>query len=255
MQKGWLFIFMFLLIAAASYPESTSMTADTGEPSGDSGCGVGDGCNIKCLNGDPDCSCETQMGNFCNEGYICRGRLLENLENTICCSIPCEKKLIIKPEFISGLLEDDILPEREYNELKLFLTGLLAALLVYFAIDMWESRNSLAYFVEREIEDAENMGKKIFRHKHKKPKKEPIKKIKTITPLIENVMEDLNKDERETIIKLIGKEGIKKEELRAVLGFNRDKMDYALIKLARRNIISLKGDRENPSIYFREWIK
>ena len=195
------------------------------------------------------------MGNFCNERYVCRGRLLKNFENTICCSVPCEKKITIKPESISGLLEDDLLPEREYNEIKLFLIGLLAALLVYFAIDVWESRNSLAYFVEKEIEGAENMGKKIFRHKHKKQKKERIKKIKTITPLIENVMEDLNKDERATILKLIGKEGIKKEELRIILGFNRDKMDYALIKLARRDIITLKGDRENPRIYFREWIK
>lgn len=247
--------FIFLLLVSLVYSESVRITSWPSDPSEDAGCGVGDGCNLKCLDGDLDCSCESQRGNLCGEEYVCREKLLKNWENSICCSASCEKRVLIKSESISYLLEKDEPAEKEYNELKLFFVGFLAAILIYFVLDLWESRNSLAYFVEMEIENVESKGKKILKRKGKKIKKERPKKIKTITPLLQNIMEDLSRDERDTILKLIGKEGIKKEELRIVLGFNRDKMDYSLIKLARRNIIRLRGDEENPKIYFKDWVK
>ncbi len=252
MQKRILFL-VFLLIIPIAYADTLWITAGPSEPAEDAGCGIGDGCNLKCLDGDLDCSCDAQNGDACSEDKICKGKSLKNWENSVCCSTACEKRISIKTESISSLLEKEK-PE-EYNELKLFLVGLLAALLVYFALDLWESRNSLAYFVEAEVENLESKGKDILKNKRKKQKKERYKKTKTITPLLENIMEDLSRDEREVILKLIGKEGIKKEELKIVLGFNKDKIDYSLIKLARRDIIKLKGDEENPKIYFKEWVK
>ncbi len=255
MQKRGLFIFIFLFVVPIVYSESVGITSEPSEPTGDAGCGVGDGCNLKCLDGDLDCSCESQRGNLCSEEYVCREKLLKNWENSICCSVQCEKRVFIKSESISYLLEKDEPAEKEYNELKLFFAGLLVAILIYFVLDLWESRNSLAYFVEAETGNLDNKGKEILKRKGKKIKKERPKKIKTITPLLQNIMEDLSRDERDTILKLIGKEGIRKEELRIVLGFNKDKIDYSLIKLARREIIRLRGDEENPKIYFKDWVK
>lgn len=242
--------------------ESVGLGEGPSEPSEDAECGVGDGCNLKCLDGDLDCSCSSQKGNICNNDQICRGRLLKNWEGVQCCSINCEERVFINPKSIVGLFEDKevIVEEKEdYGELKFFALGLLVGLLFYFALDMWESRNSLAYFVEREIEVAEEKGKRIFKARKKKlaegKKGDKTKRIKAITPLLSNLMEDLHRDEKNVVMKLIGKEGIKKEELMVVLGYDRDKINYSLIKLARRGIIKLKGDDENPRIYFGEWLK
>ena len=52
-------------------------------------CGEGDGCDITCPEGDKDCTCNILKGYECSVNQDCKGTLLKNYGNKMCCSKEC----------------------------------------------------------------------------------------------------------------------------------------------------------------------
>jgi len=84
-------------------------------------------------------------------------------------------------------------------------------------------------------------------------KEEPLKSVK-INDLMLNVIESLQGDEKRIAQKLIEGEGIKTSKLRDILGLNKNKMEIALSKLERRQIIKERTD-DDSKLYFNDWLK
>lgn len=249
------------------------------------GCGSMDGCNTRCFEGDSDCTCDIQSGFICEENELCKGRLLKNWGNRICCSMKCEKEginlsnvinlLNVKNKSEEGNITNNsldveiknLIGNKQYPlalMIAIFLIGI--AFGVIFGMD--KTRNAISDFAKKEIETLEEEGKMgveffkkekgVISEKLKNKKKEnvkPQKKIQTITPLLSNIMESLTDDENKVIMKIIENEGLSKEELKLKTGFSKEKFDYCLLKLVRRQLVNLRREEINPKIYINDWLK
>lgn len=88
----------------------------------------------------------------------------------------------------------------------------------------------------------------------KKDVKAEAKQVK-LNPLILKILDTLYGDE-ETVFKIVlDSEGVKKDDIREQLGWDRIRMEQALIKLERKQVVKLKGAEENPKIYVYGWMK
>ena len=95
---------------------------------------------------------------------------------------------------------------------------------------------------------------KQIKEKIKLPQaKEPLKPVK-INDLMLNVIESLEGDEKRITQKLIEGEGIRISKLREILSINKTKMEIALSKLERRQIIKERTD-DDAKLYFNDWLK
>src|SRR3989344_3784329 len=95
---------------------------------------------------------------------------------------------------------------------------------------------------------------KQIKEKIKLPQaKEPLKPVK-INDLMLNVIESLEGDEKRITQKLIEGEGIRISKLREILSINKTKMEIALSKLERRQIIKERTD-DDSKLYFNDWLK
>ena len=95
---------------------------------------------------------------------------------------------------------------------------------------------------------------KQIKEKIKAPQaKEPLKPVK-INDLMLNVIESLEGDEKKITQKLIEGEGIRISKLREILSINKTKMEIALSKLERRQIIKERTD-DDSKLYFNDWLK
>ncbi len=80
-------------------------------------------------------------------------------------------------------------------------------------------------------------------------------KVVKLNPLILKILDTLYGDE-ETVFKIVlDSEGVKKEDIREQLGWDRIRMEQTLIKLERKQVVKLKGAEENPKIYVHDWLK
>ncbi len=255
MLKRGLVIFVFILLIPFVIAESVGVT-NYSLPSEDSGCNMGDGCNLKCLDGDVDCRCEDLNGYSCEENQNCESKILKSWEG-ICCLNPCET--IINLEGVSYLFDKNktIETTEESNyPIITFLVGLIIAVLYFIFLDLYTTKEEVIDLANVELKNLEEKGEVLLKSRFKTSKKKEIKKnLGTLTPLLSNVMETLSKDERKFLIKLIEKEGISKKDLKDLLGFSKEKLDYCLLKLIRRDIIYFKGDELNPKVYIKNWLK
>ena len=95
---------------------------------------------------------------------------------------------------------------------------------------------------------------KQIKEKIKTPQaKEQLKPVK-INDLMLNVIESLEGDEKKIAQKLIEGEGIRMSKLREILSMNKTKMEIALSKLERRQIIKERTD-DDSKLYFNDWLK
>ncbi|MDD5651618.1 MAG: hypothetical protein PHF86_14585 [Candidatus Nanoarchaeia archaeon] len=93
--------------------------------------------------------------------------------------------------------------------------------------------------------------KNIIKIKQKsKLEKKPVK----INDLMLSVIDSLDTDERELCYVILENEGVTQEELRNKTELTKTKMEIALTKLERRQVIK-KRDGLNPRIYINDWLK
>lgn len=89
--------------------------------------------------------------------------------------------------------------------------------------------------------------------KTKEVKKEETHSVK-VNDLLLSVIESLEGDERKIVDKLIEMEGIRVNRLRDILGMNKTKLEIALSKLEKRQIIKERAD-DNSKLFFNDWLK
>lgn len=211
-------------------------------------CNKGDGCNKDCVNGDPDCSCETQKGYLCKENENCKTKLLLNWGSKVCCSTECVNGTINgnntsiklfqteKPQVkvVAEYKDEEIKEDKTRNYLKISFMTITLFFLAILAI--------------------------ILRHKPKnvtilniKPKEEKITEEES-SELLETVKKSLSNEENNIISEIIKEEGIELEELTRRLKLSKEKMAYSMLKLERRQIIKTKGTN-NPRIFINDWLR
>lgn len=243
------------------------------------GCGEGDGCNVNCLEGDKDCTCDIQEGNVCSDDQSCEGRLLKNWGDNLCCSGSCVNNsgthvvnfasvrdaVSLESNQSANETSGSVLPHRKNNSIYFVILVFALVVLVSLLFGVEKTRNGIFNFVKRVfvflkeklVKGFEFIKKEEFILKEKlKKKKEikPAKKKTVITPLLENIMESLKEEENKVIMRIIEREGIKKKDLEELLGYDHEKLDFCLLKLNRRQIIKMDNG-ENPEIYINDWLK
>lgn len=87
-----------------------------------------------------------------------------------------------------------------------------------------------------------------------KPKSKPEKKPVKINDLMLSIIDSLDADERELCYTIIENEGILQDELKNKTNLTKTKMEIALTKLERRQVIR-KREGLNPRIYINDWLK
>lgn len=83
-----------------------------------------------------------------------------------------------------------------------------------------------------------------------KSDKKPVK----INDLMLSVIESLDADERELCYLIVENEGIEQEELQKKTPLTKTKLEIALTKLERRQVIK-KREGDNPKVFFNDWLK
>ena len=91
------------------------------------------------------------------------------------------------------------------------------------------------------------------KEKPKNIKKEETHSVK-VNDLLLSVVESLEGDERRVVDKLIEVEGTRIDKLREILGMNKTKLEIALSKLEKRQIIKERTD-DNSKLFFNDWLK
>jgi len=86
--------------------------------------------------------------------------------------------------------------------------------------------------------------------KQKKSDKKPVK----VNDLMISVIDSLEADERELCYALLENEGMTEDELKNKTSLSKSKMEIALTKLERRQVIK-KREGENSKLYFNDWLK
>ena len=92
-----------------------------------------------------------------------------------------------------------------------------------------------------------------IKEKPKNIKKEETHSVK-VNDLLLSVVESLEGDERRVVDKLIEVEGTRIDKLREILGMNKTKLEIALSKLEKRQIIKERTD-DNSKLFFNDWLK
>ncbi len=233
-------------------------------------CEEGDGCNPKCEKGDKDCSCSIMSGHKCNEDESCKGTLLVNYDNSVCCSIPCIEGTNINSDTLVRYFTTEKVPKEnkqikdlgvkvdlikenliEHTKSLLALIGLaFIFLLVSVIFAMHESHFPIDPYQKTVnfIKNEEALFKK------KKVEKKEVKETTNtkLDDFLEDIIEKLSKDEEKVVRKLL-KGSIKQDELKDLLNFSKEKLNYNLIRLERRQIIK-KRSGDNPKIELNDWL-
>lgn len=118
-------------------------------------------------------------------------------------------------------------------------------------------------FLKYEFNKGEEFFKKKFENVKKiNPKKVDSKKVEMksdkivrLNPLILKILDSLTGDEEKMFKILLDNEGIKKDDLRERLGFDRIQFEQALLRLDRKQVIRKKGSEDNYKIYVHDWLK
>ncbi|GEM_PF-5950908 len=243
------------------------------------------GCKLGCEEGDNDCSCSGQSGFLCKEDDQCKEKWLKNWGNKLCCSNKCTESSLINASALIDIFSRNKIINQEENRSKeeapkeksnlirdarsynfSFLFFIFFVCTIIGILFSSHQREIITNLVKEEVEILEEEGKKgvdflkkeeqiIEEFFKKKPKPIQTKKVQSLTPLLVNIMESLNNDENRIIMKLVETEGISKTDLISKLGYTKEKVDFCLIKLSRRQIIEVKGEYDNPKIYICDWLK
>jgi len=242
MKKSAVLFLIFLIILIPTKVIAEELTEIT--PT----CNKNDGCNKNCISGDPDCSCEVENGFVCKEDEACKGKLLQNWKNRVCCSIQCVKGTISDnntkiEEFGSAKPKYEVVAA--YQEETKKEKGKTAFYIIFALI--------LIFLIALLIRDLLSKPKLTFPLKIQ----DNIKSIETKkepSQLLKNIINSLTPDEVKAVNEIVNDEGINLEDLRNKIGFSKEKMAYCMIKLDRRQIIKSKGTI-NPRLFINEWLK
>ena len=204
----------------------------------DFGCSVGDGCNSKCPNGDKDCPCNLLNGDVCFEDETCNSVLLKNYDNVVCCSNECKKGINTKiinniAYFTSENNQDNITVKNENvyysnaknnDKPKLLITLIGLTILLILAILLYIFDSKYKFFKKEDLT------------KNNIEKKPEIKK----DAFLDDIIRKLTKDEARIVNLIIENGKLKQDEIMGNLGFTKEKLNSALLKLERRQIIKRK---------------
>lgn len=244
-------------------------------------------CNTNCIGGDSDCSCANQNGYTCKENQECTAKILRNWDEVLCCSHECvSSNLSEKTNGIKALGDINLDKNETYipaiksiwvheNGFQYSIALIIIALIlfsIFVSFTLHHFGDEVGFVVgttskiftgTREyFHFLSETGKSAFgRFKISKKdvkenvKKESPKKVIKLNPLILKILDTLYGDE-ETVFKIVlDSDGVKKDDIREQLGWDRIRMEQALIKLERKQVVKLKGVEDNPKIYVHDWLK
>ncbi|MBS3168578.1 hypothetical protein J4216_05605 [Candidatus Woesearchaeota archaeon] len=242
------------------------------------GCGEGDGCNPKCLEGDKDCSCEVQNGFICEDNQVCSVDQLKNWGNKYCCPIACKRDSLLSDTKIAKFLsrgdkenntnssnyysKEEVILDKGEKSLHLLVTvGLICIILgifiskfgieTYFKSFFYFIGNTIKKILVSIFDFISLLSTKIANFLRVKRKDENVK----VSSLFNKIGKNLTNDENKVLYVILENEGIKKSDLIDRLGFTKDRLEYSLLKLKRMQIIIFQGDEDNPNIYLDKWVK
>lgn len=252
-------------------------------------------CNTNCIGGDSDCSCANQNGYTCGDNEECTAKILRNWDEVLCCSRECiisnitaetngikalgEIKLNKNETYIPSIKSIDI-HERgfQYSVAIIVIALILFSIFVSFALHHFGDEVGFVVGTTSKISKGtgeyfcflgESWEKIRGRLRSKSIKKDDKKDIKgsvgkeamkdtkavKLNPLILKILDTLYGDEESVFKIVLDNEGVKKDDIREQLGWDRIRMEQALIKLERKQVVKLKGSDENPKIYVHDWLK
>ena len=202
-------------------------------------------CDFKCVDGDLDCSCDLMDGDACDEDENCKGNLLKNFENDVCCSIECTEGSILNSSgklqyFVS---EPEALAEKnfkgqeteikkEFSEIKedFSIVGMLILIIITMI--------SVIYFVHKRnanINDYTIPGKKTIK----------------MDEFFNDILKKLNDSEEKVVMALVENNGLSLDELKNDTKLSIEKLKNILAKLKKRQIVNSKGN----NFYLNEGFK
>ena len=273
LKRGALILIVLILLSGVVY------SAETGSCKADGKCFPG------CINGDPDCSCNDEHGFVCKQGLECTGDLLKNWEEYTCCSVPCTESILVDnnssakslAEIKNNVNNDTVIaskkvsfiPTKQFQYSMVILLFGLIVFVWFISFTLHHFGDEVA-FVAKVSDGVISSGKEygaflkyeakktseLFKNAKKSESKVNIKKeIVKLNPLILKILDTLTGDERETFKLLLDNEGIKKDDLRSALAFDRIQLEQVLLRLERKQVIKKKGGEDNPKIYVHDWLK
>lgn len=240
-------------------------------------CNIGQECNADLLKNWEDKVC---CSSHCTNSLLIDGaaniKSLQDISNE-----SSVKETIIKNETVLNSFKVKFIPSTQFQYSMMILLLGLIAFVWFVSFSLHHFGDEVAFvakagdkivsgtkeyggFLKYEFNKGEEFFKKEFENVKKMSARKPdVKKVESKTdgkvvklnPLILKILDTLTGDEEKMFKILLDNEGIKKDDLREILGLDRIQFEQALLRLDRKQVIKKKGSEDNYKIYVHDWLK